>query len=60
MSEPPRCHDCGHRKGPRSTGKVIETALEWTNRRGEHKRAEAGRTRKAPCHCACHTQEVAA
>lgn len=56
MSKKPRCHDCGHKRGPRSLGAGVEKAEKPSMRRPTliH---PLGRTRKAPCGCACHQSQ---
>lgn len=44
MANPPRCHDCNHRK------KRVVSAT--SKRRGGQ--ADKPRVHKKPCHCACH------
>ncbi len=39
MSAKPRCHLCGHRVGPRSTGNLTK---------------ESNKPKKRACDCACH------
>lgn len=40
MSAPARCHTCGHKAGPRSTGNTTS----------------GGIPKKAACNCACHVK----
>ncbi len=65
MSGKPRCHDCGHARGLRSTGaltkgghKCIPDGPNKCFRK--HVQTEAGQTRKSPCACDCHAVKVGA
>ncbi len=42
MSAQPRCHECGHRRGYRSTAPMTRD------------KGTEPRPKKAPCLCACH------
>lgn len=42
MSNKPRCHECNHKKGPRSTNNLTKDTDK--------------RAKKKPCGCECHEE----
>jgi hypothetical protein len=53
MANPARCHACDHRAGPRALSAVVHDEYKGSQHQPD-RRLPAGRTRKAPCGCACH------